>query len=70
MFTNNYVSYVFQVKEVLEVKFMKNGKREFLIRWKGFGAKDDTWEPEAHLSCTDLIEKLMSKVDTVRKTRK
>ncbi|XP_034664857.1 chromodomain-helicase-DNA-binding protein 1 [Drosophila subobscura] len=29
----------------------------YRIRWKGFGAKDDTWEPEMNLSCEGLIGK-------------
>ncbi|XP_068159970.1 M-phase phosphoprotein 8 [Drosophila tropicalis] len=29
----------------------------YRIRWKGFGAKEDTWEPESNLSCEGLIEK-------------
>jgi len=47
----------------MEVHFKKNGSREFLIHWKGFSHKDDTWEPEKNLSCPDLIEKFMAKVD-------
>jgi transposase InsO family protein len=27
-----------------------HGKRKFLVRWKGFTAADDTWEPEENLS--------------------
>jgi hypothetical protein len=53
------------VEKVLEVKFKKQGKREFLIRWKGFPSSADTWEPEENLNCTDLINKLMAKVDKV-----
>jgi len=50
----------------MEVHFKKNGVREFLIHWKGFSHKDDTWEPEKNLSCPDLIEKFMAKVDKAR----
>ena len=49
----------------MEVHFKKDGSREFLIHWKGFSHKDDTWEPEKNLNCPDLIEKFMAKVDKV-----
>uniref|UniRef100_A0A1B6M3C4 Chromo domain-containing protein n=1 Tax=Graphocephala atropunctata TaxID=36148 RepID=A0A1B6M3C4_9HEMI len=45
----------YEVDEVVGVR-MKNGKKEFKIRWKGYKANEDTWEPEAHLSCQDLIK--------------
>lgn len=49
----------FVVSRILEVRFPKGKPREFLIRWKGCGEDDDTWEPEENLYCTDLIEKFM-----------
>ena len=53
----------FEVEKIIEVHFKKNKDREFLIRWKGFTSADDTWEPEAHLNCPELIAKFMEKVE-------
>ncbi|XP_008558947.1 chromo domain-containing protein cec-1 isoform X1 [Microplitis demolitor] len=58
----------FEVEKILDVHFKKNKSREFLIRWKGFSASDDTWEPEANLNCPDLITKFMDKVEKARST--
>ncbi len=27
-----------------------------MIRWKGYGPDDDTWEPVENLDCTELLE--------------
>jgi hypothetical protein len=27
----------------------RKNRREYLVRWKGFGAEADSWEPEHHL---------------------
>lgn len=34
----------------------KKGKVEYLVRWRGYGFEDDTWEPETHLAnCVEFI---------------
>lgn len=34
----------------------KKGRVEYLVRWRGYGYEDDTWEPEMHLSnCMEFI---------------
>lgn len=39
----------------------KKGKWEYLIRWKGYGSKEDTWEPENHLlHCEEFIDQFNS----------
>lgn len=48
-----------EVRKIVDVQFLKNNKREFLIRWMGCTADDDTWEPEENLQCPDLIDKFM-----------
>jgi len=41
----------------------EKGERIFRIRWKGFKATDDTWEPESNLNCKDIIEKFMERMN-------
>lgn len=57
-----YIVRLLQVERILEVHHKKNGKREFLIHWKGWSNKFDSWEPEDNLNCSDLIKKFMDKV--------
>ena len=41
---------------------MEKKGRVFRIRWKGFGPKNDTWEPEENLNCDDIIQKFLAKM--------
>lgn len=50
----------------MEVHHRKDGKREFLVSWKGFGPADNSWEPEENMDCKDLIEKFMAKVEKAK----
>lgn len=45
----------YEVEKIINSKLEK-GKKVFLIRWKGYTAKDDTWEPLASLNCPELIK--------------
>ncbi|XP_062546223.1 ABC transporter F family member 4-like [Armigeres subalbatus] len=56
----------YEVEKIIEVHFKRNGQREYLVRWKGFSSKDDTWEPEDNLHCKDLIEKFNEKLEKTK----
>lgn len=51
---------LYVVKQILDKKEEK-GKSLYLVRWKGFGTRNDTWEPEENLaevrSLIDAFEK-------------
>lgn len=53
----------YEVEKIIDVHFKRDGKREYLVRWKGFSSKDDTWEPADNVNCPHLIEKLNEKLD-------
>jgi len=55
----------YDVQRILEVKFKKDGSKEFLIRWKGHKPDDDSWEPEENLECADIIAKFMEKHEKI-----
>lgn len=50
-----------EVEKVVNQRKGKGGKKEYLIRWKGCKASEDTWEPEDGISCPELIAAFLKK---------
>lgn len=48
----------YEVDKILDSE-MKNGKRQFLVSWKGYPESQATWEPENNLNCRDLLDKYL-----------
>ena len=46
----------FSVEKIIDKSFDANGKVNYLIKWKGYENKNNTWEPIENLYCHDLIK--------------
>ncbi len=40
---------VYVVESIARARNLSNGKREFLVKWKGFPLDRDEWQPEENL---------------------
>ena len=47
---------VYEVETILDHR-MKGIKKEYLVKWKGFSSKDNTWEPESNFRDDDIVKK-------------
>lgn len=46
----------YAVEQIVKDKIV-NKKKYYLVRWKGYGEDEDSWEPEKSLNCPYLLDK-------------
>jgi len=57
----------FKVEEILNKRTIR-GKKKFLVRWKGYMAKEDTWENRENLeNAKELVEEFKKKYGELRR---
>ena len=56
----------YEVEKILKCK-MKNGKRQYLIKWKNFPSSSNSWEPEENLT-QDLVADYHQRISESKKS--
>lgn len=56
---------IYEVEAVLDMRETEDNKREFLIKWRGWGAKWNNWEPEEHILDRRMLRKFNKKRSAV-----
>ncbi|CAG0918692.1 unnamed protein product [Notodromas monacha] len=55
----------YEVEKILKHK-IERGKLSFYIKWKNYGAEDNTWEPMGNLDCKKIINEYARKFPDVQ----
>lgn len=51
----NVTERIYEVQNIMDHKFTKK-QRKFLVHWKGYDSRHDSWEPETSLNCPKVLK--------------
>ena len=54
----------YEVQSITDIRKV-NGKIQYLVRWKGYSANEDSWEPIENLKCNKLIDQFHQNANTL-----
>lgn len=52
-------------ERILKERFDKNGRKQYLVKWKGYSAKHSTWEPRINI----IDQRLLTNFEEAKKKR-
>merc|ERR1711890_113210 len=58
---------IYDIEEIVESRF-KAGKKEYLIKWKGYGPEENTWEVEENILSPEIIKEFEDKKKKLENT--
>ena len=60
----------YPVEKVVDMRYRMGTDKEYLLKWKGYPASENTWEPEDHLNCPRLVKEFHTKVTKWKERQK
>lgn len=52
---------VYEVEKLMDTRKGPKGQQEYLVKWKGYGDEESTWEHTRNLNCPDLVRQFQSR---------
>ena len=54
----------YEVEDIVDYQYCRQSQAGmYLVKWVGWDSSDNTWEPAAHLECTDLLTQFYKAAD-------
>jgi len=59
----------YEVESIQDIKVEKAKALKFLVRWKGYSADEDTWEPQANLvNSSEIVRKFLADLEPSKRS--